>query len=69
MTPITNRPVDLISAGTVAAIDSTGRHGAADYEFSATLVAALPLELGDLMLGLTGADGAFHPKLVFGDEA
>jgi hypothetical protein len=68
----------LVSAATVppgpyrlrvAAIDTAGRRGAADFEFSATLVSALPFELGDLMLGLTGADGAFHPKLVFGDEA
>ena len=49
MTPITNRPVDLISAGTVAAIDSTApgaASGVAVDELSATLAGRVSPRFG-----------------------
>ncbi|MBA2304841.1 MAG: hypothetical protein H0W08_19725 [Acidobacteria bacterium] len=51
----------------VAAIDTTGRSGTADYELEADVVQTGPLKLSSLILGLS-RDGSFHPKLQFGTE-
>ena len=51
----------------VAAIDSTGRAGTADYEFEAETVRTGPLRLSSIILGLS-RDGSFQPRLRFTDE-
>ena len=51
----------------VAAVDSTGRRGAVEYEFLARLTDAAPLSLSTMALGVS-RDGAFTPKLVFGTD-
>jgi hypothetical protein len=51
----------------VAAVDSTGRNGAADVEISATMTPAGPLRLSSLVLGLW-RDEAFQPRLQFSSE-
>ena len=48
----------------VAAVDTTGRRGAVDYEFAATLTPAEPLRLGTLMAGVAER-GNFRPRLQF----
>lgn len=52
----------------VAAIDSQGRTGTADYEFTAELARAGSLRLSDLLLGVSRETG-FTPVLVFGTES
>jgi len=52
----------------VAAVDSAGRTGAADYEFEARLIEAGPLKLSTMALGGV-RDGQFAPALHFRDEA
>lgn len=51
----------------VAAVDTAGRRGTAEYEFQARLTEAEPLSLSGLALGIS-RDGAFTPKLVFGSD-
>jgi VWFA-related protein len=51
----------------VAAVDSAGRTGAADYEFDARLIEAGPLKLSTMALGVV-RDGQFAPVLQFRDE-
>jgi VWFA-related protein len=51
----------------VAATDSEGRAGTADYEFSAELVPAGPLTVSSVMLGLSRS-GGFIPRMLFGSE-
>lgn len=51
----------------VAAVDSAGRAGAADYRFDAQLTPVGNLMLGDLVLGLS-RDGQLIPKLEFAGE-
>ena len=51
----------------VAAIDSTGRSGAADYDVTAEIVSSGPLKLSSLVLGLSRA-GGFAPRLQFTTE-
>jgi VWFA-related protein len=48
----------------VAAVDTLGRMGAVDYEFSAALVPADTLKLGTLMAGVAER-GNFRPRLQF----
>ena len=48
----------------VAAVDTAGRRGAVDYEFSASLAAADPVQLGTLMAGIAER-GSFKPRLQF----
>ena len=48
----------------VAAVDTAGRRGAVDYEFSAALTTADPLQLGTLMAGIADR-GSFKPRLQF----
>jgi VWFA-related protein len=48
----------------VAALDTAGRRGAVDYEFSAALTSADPLQLGTLMAGIAER-GSFKPRLQF----
>lgn len=50
----------------VAAVDSTGRTGTADYEVMAELVPAGPLKLSAIVLGLSR--GGFLPRLEFSAE-
>ena len=50
----------------VAAVDALGRRGAADYEFEASIVAAGPLKLSTLVLGVSR--GGFTPRLQFNDQ-
>lgn len=52
----------------VAAAESTGRGGTADFTLEAGLVSAGALRLSDLVLGLS-RDGQFRPKLEFGRES
>jgi len=47
----------------VAAVDTTGRRGVVDYEFTAALTEAAPLSLGTLMLGWSD-NGTFRPRLL-----
>jgi VWFA-related protein len=47
-----------------AAVDTAGRRGAVDYEFTASLTAADPLQLGTLMAGIAER-GSFKPRLQF----
>jgi hypothetical protein len=51
----------------VAALDTQGRAGAADYNFTAELTKAGPLSLSSLVLGLSRG-GGFVPRLEFGTE-
>jgi hypothetical protein len=51
----------------VAAIDSSGRSGAADYEVTAEILQSGPLKLSSLVLGLSRA-GGFSPRLQFTTE-
>lgn len=51
----------------VAALDTQGRAGAADYSFAAELTSAGPLTLSSLVLGLSRG-GGFVPRLEFGTE-
>lgn len=51
----------------VAAIDTTGRSGTADYDLEAEIVQTGPLKVSSLILGLS-RDGRFTPKLQFGPE-
>jgi hypothetical protein len=51
----------------VAAIDSTGKSGAVDYELDASLTPTGPLMLGQVMLVGPRGDG-FSPQLVFSNE-
>ena len=51
----------------VAATDTSGRAGTADYPIVAALTPAGPLKLSSLLLGLS-RDGAVIPKLEFGSE-
>jgi VWFA-related protein len=48
----------------VVGVDTAGRRGAVDYEFSAALAAASPLQLGTLMAGIADR-GNFRPRLQF----
>jgi VWFA-related protein len=63
----------LITAGVVppgdyrlriAAVDTTGKRGAVDYEFAAALTPAEPVQLGTLMAGVA-EKGNFRPRLQF----
>jgi hypothetical protein len=51
----------------VAAIDSNGRRGTAEFEFVAQLTDAGSVALSDMALGVS-RDGSFVPKLVFGND-
>jgi VWFA-related protein len=51
----------------VAAIDSAGRRGTAEYDFVAQLSEAKPVSISALVLG-TSRDNRFAPKLVFGTD-
>jgi len=51
----------------VAAIDSTGRTGTADYEVETEIVQTGALKLSSVILGLS-RDGRFSPRLQFGNE-
>jgi hypothetical protein len=51
----------------VAAVDASGRAGAADYRFDATLTPVGNLSLGALVLGLS-RDGRLTPRLEFSQE-
>ena len=51
----------------VAAIDSTGRRGTAEYDFVARLAEANPVSISALVLGIS-RDNRFAPKLVFGTD-
>lgn len=61
----------LVPPGTyrlrVAAVDTEGRTGAADYRFDARLTPVGPLSLGAIVLGLS-RDGVLTPRLEFGNE-
>ena len=52
----------------VAAAESAGRGGAADYDVTAELGTAGPLTMSALVMGLSRA-GRFSPRLEFGSEA
>lgn len=52
----------------VAAVETNGRAGAADYTVAAELADAGPLTLSALVMGLSRA-GQFSPRLEFGGEA
>ena len=51
----------------VAAIDTTGRSGTADYDVTAEVARTGSLKLSSIVLGLP-RDGAFMPRLQFTDE-
>lgn len=51
----------------VAAIDTNGRRGTAEFEFTARLIEAGSLAVSDMALGVS-RDGSFAPKLVFGND-
>ena len=51
----------------VAAIDTSGRSGTADYDLEAEVVQTGPLKVSSLVLGLS-RDGTFIPKLQFTTE-
>ena len=51
----------------VAAIDTTGRSGTADYDVTAEVARTGSLKLSSIVLGLS-RDGAFIPRLQFTDE-
>lgn len=52
----------------VAAIDTSGRAGTADYELDAEIARTGPLKLSSVVLGLSRG-GEFIPRLQFGSEA
>jgi hypothetical protein len=52
----------------VAAVDTSGRTGTADYELKAELPRADPLSLSALVLGTQMQGGGFAPRLEFGAE-
>lgn len=62
----------IVSPGTyrmrVAAADSSGRIGTVDTDVQADLVTAGPLKLSTMLLGVSGADGSFQPRLQFAGE-
>ena len=51
----------------VAAVDATGRSGAADAEVVAEAISAGPLKMSSLVLGVS-RDGRFQPRLQFSTE-
>jgi VWFA-related protein len=51
----------------VAAIDTTGRAGTADYDVDTEMAQSGPLRLSSIILGLS-RDGRFSPRLQFGSE-
>jgi hypothetical protein len=51
----------------VAAIDTTGRAGTADYDLEAEIVQTGPLRLSSIILGLS-REGRFVPRLQFTTE-
>jgi len=51
----------------VAAIDTSGRSGSADYDVTAEIIRSGPLKLSSLVLGLNRS-GGFTPKLQFTTE-
>lgn len=51
----------------VAAIDTSGRSGTADYEVTAEVARTGPLKLSSIVLGLS-RDGTFVPRLQFTEE-
>lgn len=51
----------------VAAIDTTGRSGTADYDVTAEIAKTGPLKLSSIVLGLS-REGTFVPRLQFTDE-
>lgn len=51
----------------VAAIDTTGRAGTADYDLDAEIVRTGPLKLSSVVLGLS-REGGFTPRLQFSTE-
>lgn len=51
----------------VAAIDTEGRAGTADYDVEAEIVQTGPLKISSVVLGLS-REGRFVPKLLFGNE-
>jgi hypothetical protein len=51
----------------VAAIDTTGRSGAADFDVDVTVAQTGPLRISSLLLGLSRG-GVFVPKLQFASE-
>lgn len=51
----------------VAAIDTTGRSGTADYDLDVDIAQTGPLKLSSVILGLS-REGRFTPKLQFGTE-
>ena len=51
----------------VAAVDTSGRSGSAEYDLVARLTEAGPLLLSTMAVG-TSRDGGFIPKLVFGTD-
>lgn len=52
----------------VAAVDTSGRAGTADYELNAEIPRADPLKLSALVLGTQQPGGGFAPRLEFSDE-
>jgi hypothetical protein len=52
----------------LAAVDSGGLAGAADYELDVRLPSARGVSASTLMLGVAAPTAAFAPRLVFGDE-
>jgi hypothetical protein len=49
----------------VAASDTDGRLGAVNYDFSAAIAPAGPLDVSGVMVGLSSAAGGFGPRLEF----
>ena len=69
--PITT-PIGVPTAGQyrirVAAQDSTGKSGAVDIPVNATLAAAGPLKLSNLLIGSKQGDAGMKPQMTFKDE-
>ena len=63
----------IVAAGSyrmrVAAVDAAGRAGAVDTDVRADLVDAPPVKLSGMLLGVSGADGVFSPRLQFSGDA
>jgi hypothetical protein len=53
----------------VAAVDAAGRAGTTDYQLTADLVRADPLQLSALVLGTRKDAGGFEPRMAFTTEA
>jgi hypothetical protein len=51
-----------------AAVDASGRAGAADHQIDAQIASAGPMRLGGLLLAVAGASGSMTPKMEFKDE-